>query len=329
MNRHSELGTAIAPSEITPREIFEQRRLLIRAAAAGTFGAALAPFFARSAFAETVSPTPGGVKLAARSNPQFALKEKLTRYKDATTYNNFYEFGTDKADPAKYAGTLITRPWTVAVEGHVKNPKVYDIDELLKLAPLEERVYRMRCVEGWSMAIPWIGMPLAELIRRVEPTGSAKYVEFITLADKKQMPGLSIPVLDWPYVEGLRLDEAMHPLTLLAFGLYGEVLPKQNGAPVRLVVPWKYGFKSAKSIVRIRFTDSEPKTSWKVSAPQEYGFYANVNPAVDHPRWSQSVEYRIGESGSLFEPKRKTLPFNGYAEQVAALYAGMDLKKFF
>ena len=330
MNRRTELGEPIASSEITPREIFEQRRNLIRAAAAGTFGAALAPFFARSAFAETASPNAGSVKLAAKTNPQFVLKDKLTPYKDVTTYNNFYEFGTDKADPAENAHTLITRPWTVAVEGHVKNPKVYDIDELLKLAPLEERIYRMRCVEGWSMAIPWIGVPLAELIRRVEPTGSAKYVEFVTLADKKQMIGLSSPVLEWPYVEGLRMDEAMHPLTLLTFGLYGEVLPKQNGAPVRLVVPWKYGFKSAKSIVRIRFTETEPKTSWNVSAPQEYGFYSNVNPAVDHPRWSQATEQRIGEGGGvLFMPKRKTLPFNGYAEQVASLYTGMDLKKFF
>ncbi len=330
MNRRTELGEPIASSEITPREIFEQRRNLIRAAAAGTFGAALAPFFARSAFAETASPNAGSVKLAAKTNPQFVLKDKLTPYKDVTTYNNFYEFGTDKSDPAENAHTLITRPWTVAVEGHVKNPKVYDIDELLKLAPLEERIYRMRCVEGWSMAIPWIGVPLAELIRRVEPTGSAKYVEFVTLADKKQMIGLSSPVLEWPYVEGLRMDEAMHPLTLLTFGLYGEVLPKQNGAPVRLVVPWKYGFKSAKSIVRIRFTETEPKTSWNVSAPQEYGFYSNVNPAVDHPRWSQATEQRIGEGGGvLFMPKRKTLPFNGYAEQVASLYTGMDLKKFF
>ena len=330
MNRRTELGEPIASSEITPRGIFEQRRNLIRAAAAGTFGAALAPFFARSAFAETASPNAGSVKLAAKTNPQFVLKDKLTPYKDVTTYNNFYEFGTDKSDPAENAHTLITRPWTMAVEGHVKNPKVYDIDELLKLAPLEERIYRMRCVEGWSMAIPWIGVSLAELIRRVEPTGSAKYVEFVTLADKKQMIGLSSPVLEWPYVEGLRMDEAMHPLTLLTFGLYGEVLPKQNGAPVRLVVPWKYGFKSAKSIVRIRFTEAEPKTSWNVSAPQEYGFYSNVNPAVDHPRWSQATEQRIGEGGGvLFMPKRKTLPFNGYAEQVASLYTGMDLKKFF
>lgn len=329
MNQHSKPDPSIAASEITPREVFEQRRALIRAAAAGAFGAALVPWFARSAFAQA-APGGSGTKLAATRNAQYATLEAQSRYKDVTTYNNFYEFGTDKADPAKYAKSLITQPWTIAVEGMVKKPKVYDIDELLKLAPLEERIYRLRCVEGWSMVIPWVGFSLAELIRRVEPLGSAKYVEFVTLADKKQMPGLAVPVLNWPYVEGLRLDEAMHPLTLLTFGLYGEVLPKQNGAPVRLVVPWKYGFKSAKSIVRIRFTETEPKTSWHVSAPQEYGFYANVNPSVDHPRWSQFSERRIGEgSGSLFEPTRKTLMFNGYAEQVASLYAGMDLKKLF
>lgn len=304
--KHFEIATPVASSEITPREIFEQRRMLIRAAAAGTFGAALAPFFARNAVAETQSPNAGRSRLSAKTNPQFAFSDKPTPYKDVTTYNNFYEFGAGKTDPAINAGTLVTRPWTVSVEGHIKNPKIYDIDELLKLAPL------------------------AELIRRVEPTGSAKYVEFVTLSDKKQMPGLSVPVLDWPYVEGLRLDEAMHPLTLLTFGLYGEVLPKQNGAPVRVVVPWKYGFKSAKSIVRIRFTDTEPKTSWNKSAPQEYGFYSNVNPSVDHPRWSQASEQRLGEGGGiLFPPKRKTLMFNGYAEQVASLYAGMDLKKSF
>ena len=324
----SELGIPIPASEITPRDVFEQRRLLIRAAAAGTFGAALMPWFARQALAST--PKASATKLAATSNPQFTLTELPTPYKAATTYNNFYEFGTDKADPARHAHTLVTRPWTISVDGLVKKPRTYDIDALLALAPLEERIYRLRCVEGWSMVIPWIGMPLAELIRRVEPTGSARYIEFTSLADKKQMPGLAVPVLDWPYVEGLRLDEAMHPLTLLTFGLYGEVLPKQNGAPVRIVVPWKYGFKSAKSIVRIRFTENEPKTSWNLAAPQEYGFYANVNPAVDHPRWSQASERRIGESSNvLFPPKRKTLPFNGYAEQVAALYSGMDLKKFF
>ncbi|WP_153109289.1 protein-methionine-sulfoxide reductase catalytic subunit MsrP [Propionivibrio limicola] len=327
MNRQrDELGPAIPASEITPRAVFEQRRTIIRAAAAGVFGAALAPWFARQAFAQTAA----GGKLASRPNLQFVLPDKLTSYKDVTGYNNFYEFGTGKTDPARNAHTLLTRPWTVSVDGLVKRPKVYDVDELLKLAPLEERIYRLRCVEGWSMVIPWIGVPLAELIRRAEPTGNAKYVEFTTLADPKQMPGLSVKVLDWPYVEGLRLDEAMHPLTLLTFGLYGEVLPKQNGAPLRIVVPWKYGFKSAKSIVRIRFTEREPETSWHRAAPDEYGFYSNVNPAVDHPRWSQATERRIGDGGNaLFPPRRKTLPFNGYAEQVAPLYAGMDLRKFF
>jgi sulfoxide reductase catalytic subunit YedY len=328
MNRHEQLGAPLASSEITPQVIFEQRRTLIRAAAAGVFGAALSPLFARSALAETQSPNAGSLKLSAKTNPQFVTVENLSSYKDVTTYNNFYEFGTDKADPAKRAGSLVTQPWTVTVDGLVRKPKVFTLDELQKLAPLEERIYRMRCVEGWSMVIPWIGVSLAELIRRVEPTGNAKFVEFTTLADNKQMPGLSSSVLDWPYVEGLRLDEAMHPLTLLSFGLYGEILPKQNGAPVRLVVPWKYGFKSAKSIVRIRFTEKEPRTSWNVVAPREYGFYSNVNPDVDHPRWSQASEIRIGEGG-LFKPKRKTLPFNGYADQVAALYAGMDLRKFF
>ena len=326
MNRRIVLGTPIPESQITPRAVFDERRTLIRAAAAGAFGAALAPWFSRSAFAQSAGAR---AKLAATPNKQYIIMDKLTRYKDATTYNNFYEFGADKEDPAKHAKSLVTRPWTVAVEGHVRNPKVYDIDELLKLAPLEERVYRLRCVEGWSMVIPWIGFSLAELIRRVEPTGNAKYVEFTTLADKKQMPGLAVPILNWPYVEGLRLDEAMNPLTLLTFGLYGEVLPNQNGAPVRIIVPWKYGFKSAKSLVRIRFTETEPKTSWNVSAPQEYGFYANVNPDVDHPRWSQAKEYRIGEGGDLFSPKLKTLMFNGYAPQVASLYTGMDLKKFY
>ncbi|WP_454732291.1 MULTISPECIES: protein-methionine-sulfoxide reductase catalytic subunit MsrP [Cupriavidus] len=324
-------GGDIAASEITPRSVFESRRRLMALAAAGAAGSTLAPWFARSALAQA----PRGRKLAAAPNNAYVVPEKRTPYEDVTTYNNFYEFGTDKSDPAHNAGTLRTRPWQVAVEGLVKKPRVYDIDELLRLMPLEERVYRMRCVEGWSMVIPWSGYSLAELIRRVEPQSGAKYVEFVTLADKKQMPGLGSRVLDWPYTEGLRMDEAMHPLTLLAFGLYGEVLPNQNGAPVRVVVPWKYGFKSAKSIVRIRFVDQQPSTSWNLAAAQEYGFYSNVNPDVDHPRWSQATERRIGEDKSgggfsaLFAPKRKTLPFNGYAPQVASLYQGMDLRKFF
>jgi sulfoxide reductase catalytic subunit YedY len=254
--------------------------------------------------------------------------DKLTDYKDASGYNNFYEFGTDKADPAKNAGSLVTNPWTVEVEGLVKKPAKYAIEDLLKLSAQEERIYRLRCVEGWSMVIPWVGYSVAELIKKVEPLGSAKYVEFITLADPKTMPFVGSRVLEWPYTEALRMDEAMHPLAMLAFGMYGETMPKQNGAPLRLVVPWKYGFKSGKSIVKIRLTDKEPKTSWNKSAPQEYGFYSNVNPNVDHPRWSQASERRIGEDG-LFAKKRKTLMFNGYEAQVGQLYAGMDLKKLF
>ncbi len=313
----------ILASEITPQNIFEKRRQLIKLAAMGAFGLSQAEVFSRNAFAQS------GQKLPAKVNPQFFVADKLTSYKDVTTYNNFYEFGTDKADPARNAHTLKTRPWTVSVEGLVNKPKVWDIDALLKLAPMEERVYRFRCVEGWSMVIPWIGYSLSHLIKASEPQGSAKYIEFISLADPKQMPGVNSRVLNWPYTEGLRLDEAMNPLALLTFGLYGEVLPNQNGAPVRINVPWKYGFKSAKSIVKIRITDKEPATSWKVSAPYEYGFYSNVNPEVNHPRWSQATERRIGAEGGMFAPKIKTLPFNGYAEQVAHLYKGMDLRKFY
>jgi sulfoxide reductase catalytic subunit YedY len=311
-------------SEITPREIFESRRGFIRQLAVGSIaGGALADMLVRDAFAQSARAQ----KLAAKTNPAYVVMDKPTDYKDATTYNNFYEFGTDKADPARLAGTLKTRPWTLAIEGEVKKPLTLDVDSLLKLAPLEERVYRMRCVEGWSMVIPWVGYSLSEIIKKAEPTSNAKFVEFVTLADKRQMPGLRSPVLEWPYVEGLRLDEANHPLTLLTFGMYGEVLPNQNGAPLRIVVPWKYGFKSAKSIVKIRFTKEQPRTAWNLSAPQEYGFYSNVNPDVDHPRWSQATERRIGEDG-FFTRKRKTLMFNGYSE-VASLYSGMDLKKFY
>jgi sulfoxide reductase catalytic subunit YedY len=271
-------------------------------------------------------------KLAAlpgiRSQLAGALSlDKLTDYKDASTYNNFYEFGTDKADPAQNAHTLKTSPWSVDIEGLVKKPGKYALEDLLKLSAQEERIYRMRCVEGWSMVIPWVGYSLSELIKKVEPMASAKYVEFVTLADPKTMPYVGSRVLEWPYVEGLRMDEAMNPLTLLTFGMYGEVLPKQNGAPVRLVVPWKYGFKNAKSLVKIRFTDKQPATAWNKAAANEYGFYSNVNPSVDHPRWSQATERRIGEDG-LFAKKRKTLMFNGYEAQVGQLYSGMDLKKF-
>jgi sulfoxide reductase catalytic subunit YedY len=318
------------PSEITPRRVFEQRRRLLQAAATAAAGTALGLWAARDARAAMAKP-PGRLAALPGAKSEVAgavTMEKLTAYDDVTTYNNFYEFGTDKSDPARHAHRLKTRPWTVAVEGEVGKPKVWDLDELLKLAPMEERVYRLRCVEGWSMVIPWVGWSLAELIRRAEPTGNAKYVEFVTLADRAQMPGLRSSVLDWPYVEGLRLDEAMHPLTLLAFGLYGEVLPNQNGAPLRLVVPWKYGFKSGKSLVKIRFVEKQPATSWVVAAPHEYGFYSNVNPRVDHPRWSQATERRIGEDG-LLQRKRPTLMFNGYEAQVGQLYAGMDLRKFF
>lgn len=318
-----------AASDITPKAVYEGRRELLKRLAVGSAGLALASWASREALAQ--APRPG--KLAplpgARSPVAGALTmDKPTSYDDVTSYNNFYEFGTDKGDPVQRAGSLKPRPWTVSVEGEVRKAKVYDLDELLKLAPMEERIYRLRCVEGWSMVIPWVGYSLAELIRRVEPTGNAKFVEFVTLADKAQMPGLRSSVLDWPYVEGLRLDEAMHPLALLTFGLYGEVLPNQNGAPVRMVIPWKYGFKSGKSIVKIRFVEKEPRTAWVRAAAQEYGFYSNVNPGVDHPRWSQATERRIGEDG-LFQKKRPTLMFNGYEAQVGQLYAGMDLKKLY
>jgi methionine sulfoxide reductase catalytic subunit len=310
-------------SEITPRHVFESRRSFIRQVAAGSIASgALLEMLSREAFAQGTNS-----KLAAKLNPAYSALDKQTPRKDATSYNNFYEFGTDKSDPAENAHTLRTRPWTVAIEGEVKKPMTLDIDALLKLAPLEERVYRLRCVEGWSMVIPWIGYSFAEIIKRVEPTGNAKYVEFTTLADRQQMPGVRSRVLDWPYVEGLRLDEANHPLALLTLGMYGDVLPNQNGAPVRIVVPWKYGFKSAKSIVKIRFTRDMPRTAWNKSAPSEYGFYSNVNPDVDHPRWSQASERRIGED-SFLSRKRKTLMFNGYND-VASLYTGMDLKKWY
>ncbi|MFC4424675.1 protein-methionine-sulfoxide reductase catalytic subunit MsrP [Deinococcus navajonensis] len=250
--------------------------------------------------------------------------EPPSRLGDITGYNNYYEFGTDKADPARHAGALRTRPWTVTIDGLVRKPQTVDIDTLQGRFPLEDRLYRMRCVEGWSLVIPWLGFPLAALLRRVEPTSAARYVKFTALADPKQMPGVRSPILSWPYTEGLRLDEAMHPLTLMAVGLDGRILPNQNGAPLRLVVPWKYGFKNIKAIVRITLTAQQPETTWSRAAPDEYGFYANVNPAVDHPRWSQATERRIGELG-----RRKTLPFNGYGAQVAGLYKGMDLRRFF
>jgi sulfoxide reductase catalytic subunit YedY len=302
----------VKSSEITPRDLYYSRRQFIRLAA----GAAAAVLWPEKLWA--------GEKLAPVTSMNAADQEELTPYDKVTHYNNFYEFGTGKEDPAENAGSLKTRPWTVAVEGEVHKPATFDIDQIMKMAPLEERIYRLRCVEAWSMVVPWIGFPLAELIKRVEPTGNAKFIEFISLYDPEQMPGQRTSVLTWPYREGLRMDEAMHPLTLLTVGLYGEVLPNQNGAPIRIVVPWKYGFKSAKSIVKIRFVETQPISSWTEANPAEYGFYSNVNPDANHMRWSQAKERRIGD---FF--KRNTLPFNGYADQVAHLYAGMDLKKNF
>jgi methionine sulfoxide reductase catalytic subunit len=301
----------IRATEITDRGLYLSRRRFLAAAAGVTATAAVLPT-ALVACAENSAPLVEDGE------------DELTPYRDITRYNNFYEFGTGKEDPARNAHTLRTRPWAVAVAGHVRRPGSYEIDTLLRRFPQQERVYRLRCVEAWSMVIPWLGFPLGELIRQVEPTSRARYVAFTTLHDPEQMPGQRRPILEWPYVEGLRLDEAMHPLTLLATGLYGEPLPNQNGAPLRLVVPWKYGFKSIKSIVRIDFVDREPPTSWNRSAPHEYGFYANVNPTVDHPRWSQARERRIGEWR-----RRPTLMFNGYADQVAHLYSGMDLRRFY
>ena len=317
------------PSEITPQAVYQERRKLLRWMASGAAGATLATWAGRDALAQVARPG----KLAALPGAKSAVAgamvlDKVTDYKDATTYNNFYEFGTDKSDPAENAHKMRPTPWAVEIEGLVKKPAKYAIEDLIKLSAQEERIYRLRCVEGWSMVIPWVGYSMAELIRKVEPLPSAKYVEFITLVDPKTMPYVGSRVLEWPYVEALRMDEAMHPLTLLTFGMYGEVLPNQNGAPVRLVVPWKYGFKSGKSLVKIRFTEKEPRTAWSKAIPSEYGFYSNVNPNVDHPRWSQATERRIGEDG-LFSKKRKTLMFNGYEAQVGQLYAGMDLKKFY
>jgi sulfoxide reductase catalytic subunit YedY len=320
-------------SEITAPQVVADRRALLVQMATGVAGLSMASWASRQAIAQNASAIEKPGKLATLPSkpsgvPGAMVIEKPTPYKDASSYNNFYEFGTDKADPAVNAHTLKTTPWTVEVEGLVKNPGKFALEDLLKLSPMEERIYRLRCVEGWSMVIPWVGYSLAQLIKRVAPLGSAKYVEFVTLADPKTMPYVGSRILDWPYTEALRLDEAMHPLTLLSFGMYGEILPKQNGAPVRLVVPWKYGFKSGKSIVKIRFTEKQPATAWNKAAANEYGFFSNVNPTVDHPRWSQATERRIGEDG-LFAKKRKTMMFNGYEAQVGQIYAGMDLQKFF
>jgi methionine sulfoxide reductase catalytic subunit len=321
----------IKSSEITDREVYLSRRSFMRGAAmaAAFAGSTVATgFLYRRLLAPDIQPpTPSGRAAAGREGGarQWGLPgEEATPFRDVTSYNNFYEFGTDKYSPARRAQALVTRPWTVSVEGLVHRPRVFDVDELTRLFAPEDRVYRFRCVEGWSMVIPWLGFPLAALLKEVEPLGSAQYVAFETANDPR---GRNIPQTDalaWPYVEGLRLDEALHPLTILATGLYGEPLPNQNGAPLRLVVPWKYGFKSIKSIVRVRLVTQVPPTTWSLQAPDEYGFFSNVNPEVPHPRWSQATERRIGEFG-----RRPTLPFNGYADEVAGLYAGMDLKYYF
>jgi methionine sulfoxide reductase catalytic subunit len=308
----------IAPSEITPRDVYLRRREFLAGAAALGLGSGLPALLSGSAQAAA---------LAAEPSPLSTTDEDKTPLASVTTYNNFYEFGTDKGDPARHAQRLTTSPWKVKVDGLVNKGADYDLNDLIKPARLEERIYRMRCVEGWSMVIPWIGFPLAEVLKRADPQASAKYVAFETLVRPSEMPGQSgfFQALDWPYREGLRLDEAMHPLAILAVGLYGETLPNQNGAPIRLVVPWKYGFKSIKSVVRISLVEKEPPITWKSQNAREYGFYSNVNPQVDHPRWSQATERRIGEGG-LFGKRRPTLMFNGYGEQVAGLYAGLDLK---
>ncbi len=327
---HDKLGPIPPSSEITPETLYLRRREFLRNAAlftatAATVGGSLR-FLTRGRRVTERHPAQGNAPatLSVARRIEDAGGEPPTAEGDVTTYNNFYEFGTDKSDPAENAHTLRPRPWTVSITGEVHKPGEVDLDDLLRWFTLEERVYRMRCVEAWSMVIPWAGFPLGDLLRRVEPTSRAKYVQLTTLLDPEQMPGQRRRVLDWPYVEGLRIDEAMHPLTLLAVGLYGKTLPSQNGAPLRLVVPWKYGFKGVKSIVEIRLMETQPRTTWSDAAPDEYGFFANVNPAVDHPRWSQATERRIGDLR-----RRPTLPFNGYAEQVASLYAGMDLRRFF
>lgn len=332
---NKELPPEPPASEITPEEVYLRRReflknaVLIAGTAAGVGSGLtqlmkLAPSSIETAeTAIQAEPIASGMDRVASGPAEFQTAEAPNTFTDATTYNNYYEFGVDKSEPAKNAHTLQTRPWTVAIEGECNRPQVVAIDELLKWFPLEERIYRMRCVEAWSMVVPWVGFSLRDLLTRVEPTSSAKFVAFETLHDLEQMP-LAGDVLPWPYVEGLRLDEALHPLTILAVGLYGKVLPSQNGAPLRLIVPWKYGFKGIKSIVRIRLTSEQPPTTWNLATPSEYGFYANVNPAVDHPRWSQATERRIGEFS-----RRATLPFNGYGEFVANMYAGMDLRQWY
>ncbi len=306
----------IQPSEITSESVYRQRRQFLRVGGVAALTA--------SGLVPTASVAQQGLaKIDGFKKSILSTSDTPNSFKDITTYNNYYEFGTDKTDPARHAHKLKVRPWTIAVEGAVRNPRTIGIEDLLKL-PQEERIYRLRCVEGWSMVIPWSGFELSQIARLVEPTSDAKFVELHTAVQPETMHGVRMPVLEWPYVEGLRMDEAMHPLTILATGLYGQILPNQNGAPIRLVVPWKYGFKSVKSIAKIRFVEKQPRIAWEKANPSEYGFYSNVNPTVDHPRWSQATERRIGEFG-----KRKTTLFNGYGEQVASLYAGLDLKKFY
>src|SRR5580658_9920667 len=312
----------IPSSEITPKNLYlNRRKFLAGAAAVGAVG------IASLSVGKLVSPSTtaqADAKIEGIKPSSFSTKETITPFKDVTNYNNYYEFSTDKYEPADLAKNFKTRPWTVTIDGEVKKKQVLDVETVMKMAAPEERIYRHRCVEGWSIVVPWVGFSLSELIKRADPLPKAKFVEFTTLYDLKQMPGQRTNVLHWPYVEGLRMDEAMHPLTLLCFGMYGQELPNQDGAPLRIVVPWKYGFKSAKAIVRPRFTDKQPLNTWNIAAPNEYGFYANVNPNVDHPRWSQAKERRLGEF-----LKRPTLMFNGYADQVASLYTGMGLKKNF
>lgn len=314
----------IRPSDITPESEYFDRRRVLQGAATGLAGLLLG---GTGAMANAVSESSQPALIPNLRRPDRYQLPDVNSWEDITTYNNFYEFGLDKSDPARNAGRLKVKPWSVEIGGEVAKKGRYALEDILQPHPLEERIYRFRCVEGWSRVVPWVGFPLADLLKRLEPTSRAKYVEFTTLLDPAQMPGQRRAVLDWPYVEGLRMDEAMHPLTLLVVGVYGRWLPNQNGAPLRLIVPWKYGFKSVKSIVRIRLLERQPRTSWNQAAPDEYGFYANVNPAVDHPRWSQAKERRIGQS--FLAPRIDTLPFNGYAKEVASLYRGMDLRRFY
>jgi sulfoxide reductase catalytic subunit YedY len=312
----------IRSSEITPKSLYLNRRKFL--AGAAMTGAAAATALRVRELISPLSAVVAANKIEGIKKSSFSTTETITPYKDVTHYNNYYEFGTEKDEPAELAKNFRTRPWKVKIDGQVEKKQELDVDTIIKMAPPEERIYRHRCVEGWSIVVPWVGFSLSELIKRVNPTSKAKFVEFTTLLDMSQMPGQQRHVLEWPYVEGLRMDEAMNPLTLLCFGMYGEDLPNQDGAPIRIVIPWKYGFKSAKAIVRIRFTEKQPMNTWNISAPNEYGFYANVNPNVDHPRWSQAKERRLGEF-----LKRPTLMFNGYGDQVASMYSGMDLKKNF